>query len=112
MCRLITFSALLILTTSLWASGLQDPTQPIVSHNQKGKGSTQAAAVLLHGIFNRGENQYALINNQVMATGQRWQGIELLEIKRHSVILKIKQQTQEVLLTKQLDIKKDTLNDF
>lgn len=64
------------------------------------------------GVFIKDGKRLAIIADQILAPGQKWQDFEVLEVTHNSVILKVKQQKKEFLLNQQLDIKKDVANDF
>lgn len=78
----------LVLTVSVQAETLRDPTRP---GREVGVASTaipdKGHALQINSIVNAGTNSHAVINNQIYVVGDRVQGVKITRIGINSVSL-------------------------
>ena len=98
----VLFVGALFAAPTIGASGIQDPTRP-ADYLYRGSTPQLEHGRVLQALLTSGERKIAIINGELLREGEQSQGIQVLKIDKHSVLIRNQQgKRQELVLTKNI----------
>lgn len=115
LCRLfyLSIAGLLLLNSSWTLAGLNDPTKPIYSENANSSIVTnpvveESKIILLQSILYGKNGKLAIINGELFREGDQVDGVLMESIHKSHVMVKYKENTLKIVLSKKIYINKLT----